>query len=634
MNQFTLWDRLRYRFDSIMARGTIALLGLLFLASALFILLLAFLVWVTGVDVQPDGSHFGFPGLVWMMLLRTLDSGTMGGDIGTDEYLGAMLAVTFGGIFVVSILIGIINNGIQARVEDLRRGRSVVVERAHTVILGWSPNIFTVLSELVTANANHPDQCIAILADRDKVIMEEEVRAHIPDTKTTRIVCRTGSPIEPTDLNIVNPGNARAILVLSPESPNPDSQVIKTLLALLHSPTRRADPYHIVAEIHDSKTMALAEIVGGGEAQFVPADELVNHILVQTCRQTGLSAVCNELLGFEGDEIYFFRVPELVGKTFRDAVLELNNGTVMGIWTGDGRALLNPPYDTVLTADDQLIVIAADDDAPRLAPFDASRIDESAILTKPPAPKPPDRMLMLNWNAHAFNVILELDQYVLPDSTMTLVTTHPDIESELAEQRANLKNISVRAQLGDPTDRHVLDALALDAYDHVIVLGAGSHEDLHQADANTLITLLHLRDLRERHNYKFSIVSEMLDTRNRGLAQVTRADDFVVSDQLASAMLAQVAENKHLIRVFNELFSAEGSELYLKPVSDYVTLDRPINFYTLLEAARRRNQIAVGYLIYANRDDPASGNGVTLNPPKERALAFTPQDRLVVLAQD
>ena len=66
------------------------------------------------------------------------------------------------------------------------------------------------------------------------------------------------------------------------------------------------------------------------------------------------------------------------------------------------------------------------------------------------------------------------------------------------------------------------------------VLGAGEQGDLHQADAHTLITLLHLRDLRERNGYTFSIVSEMLDTRNRALAQVTRADDFVVSLRDAS----------------------------------------------------------------------------------------------------
>ncbi|MGC4065439.1 MAG: hypothetical protein QM784_12480 [Polyangiaceae bacterium] len=35
-------------------------------------------------------------------------------------------------------------------------------------------------------------------------------------------------------------------------------------------------------------------------------------------------------------------------------------------------------------------------------------------------------------------------------------------------------------------------------------------------------------------------------------------------------MVSQVAENPHLVRVFEELFSSEGYEIYLKPASDYV----------------------------------------------------------------
>ena len=50
----------------------------------------------------------------------------------------------------------------------------------------------------------------------------------------------------------------------------------------------------------------------------------------------------------------------------------------------------------------------------------------------------------------------------------------------------------------------------------------------------------------------------MLDLRNRELAEVTQADDFIVSDQLISLMLAQVAENKHLNAVFADLFDPRG----------------------------------------------------------------------------
>ena len=55
--------------------------------------------------------------------MRTLDSGTMGGDTGTGFRI-VMLFVTLGGIFVVSALIGVLNNGIEDQMERLRKGRS------------------------------------------------------------------------------------------------------------------------------------------------------------------------------------------------------------------------------------------------------------------------------------------------------------------------------------------------------------------------------------------------------------------------------------------------------------------------------------------------------------------------------
>ncbi len=57
----------------------------------------------------------------------------------------------------------------------------------------------------------------------------------------------------------------------------------------------------------------------------------------------------------------------------------------------------------------------------------------------------------------------------------------------------------------------------------------------------------------------------MLDDRNRELAEVTQADDFIVSDKLISLMLSQVSENKQLTEVFDQLFSSDGAEIYLRP---------------------------------------------------------------------
>lgn len=632
MRPITFWDRLRYEFDNFMTRGTAALLVLLFLMSVVFIVGIAVLIWISGIDVREDGSHVTFGMLMWMVLLRTLDPGTMGGDTGTDEFLAAMLIVTFGGIFLISTLIGIISNGIQARIEELRKGRSFVVEQGHVLILGWSFGIYEIVRELVIANMNQRRACIVILAERDKIEMEEDLRAHVGDTKTTRLVCRTGNPIEPTDLEIVNPLAARAIVIVSPETADPDSEVIKTLLALVNE-SRAVKPQHIVAEIRDPKTMALARLVGKEHARFVLVSELVTHILVQTCRHAGLSEVCGELLGFEGDEIYFHVEPALVGKSFGDALLRYHDSALMGLYTADKRVQLNPPMDTLIKDGDQIVALSKDDDTIRLVER-APEIDHAGIVNNVPRSPAAENILLLGWNHQAVNVINELDTYVQPDSLMTVVADTPNLEKQVAARCAQVKHLKLFTQESDYTDRRVLDDLNLALYDHVVVLGDAEARAPQHADARTLITLLHLRDLRENYNLNFSVVSEMRDARNRDLAQATRADDFIISHQLASAMLAQIVENREMTAVFAELFSPHGAELYLRPARDYVNLNRSVNFYTVVQAARERGEIALGYRLHPSKSAARAENEIHLNPPKSNLLTFGEADRIIVLAND
>ena len=85
-----------------------------------------------------------------------------------------MLVLTLAGLFIVSALIGVIATGIDTKLADLRRGRSLVLEKDHTVILGWSDSIFTIISELTIANESRRKPVVVVLADRDKVEMEDE----------------------------------------------------------------------------------------------------------------------------------------------------------------------------------------------------------------------------------------------------------------------------------------------------------------------------------------------------------------------------------------------------------------------------------------------------------------------------
>ena len=83
MRHITWQERLRYSFDNSMSRGPIALIGWLFLASALIIFVIALIVWLTGagfqVDEQGNKTYYNFWDLSWMGLMRTLDITTCTG---------------------------------------------------------------------------------------------------------------------------------------------------------------------------------------------------------------------------------------------------------------------------------------------------------------------------------------------------------------------------------------------------------------------------------------------------------------------------------------------------------------------------------------------------------------------------
>lgn len=630
MKSPTFKQRFQYWFDNYMSRGSSAMLTGLFVLSALIIFIVAALVKLT--NSAPEGASF-FQ-LAWMGLLRTLDSGTMGGDTGSPFFLFMMLVVTFGGVFVVSALIGIINNGLEDKMDELRKGRSAVLENDHTLILGWNTQIFTVISEIILANESRKSGAvIVVLADQDKVEMEDAINDRISDKKNTRIICRSGSPIDLTDLEIASPHTARSIIVLA-DGADPDTHVIKSVLALTNNPNRRAEPYHIVTQIRDPKNMDVVKMLGAKDlVQPILTNELIARVVAQTSRQSGLSLVYTELMNFGGDEIYFKQEPELSGKTYGEALLAYEASTLMGIRKADGTVAMSPAMDTRIQSGDQIFVIAEDDDKIKLSglsriPFDESLIRVSGAVSKPK----PEKVLILGWNRSGATIIRELDNYVAKGSQVMIVSDIYDLEKQLHLEVGKLKNQKVTVQEGDIRSRDLLESLGATEYDHVIVL-AYSHLEQQEADAITLITLLHLRDIAERDETPFSIISEMLDLRNRELAEAAKVDDFIVSEHLISLMMSQLSENSELLGVFTDMFDPEGAEIYLKPISDYVTTGQPVNFYTITEAARRRGETAIGYRIISESHNANKAYGVHTNPKKAERISFSDQDKIVVISE-
>jgi len=623
MDKPTFSQRFRYWFDNWMSRGTLALMALLGIATIVLVLVVGVVVAVFRQTPEDDPER-SFGDILWGNLMRTLDPGTMGGDAGWGFRI-FMLIITIGGLIIVASLIGIISGGFDSKVEELRKGRSKVLEKDHTLILGWNAKVFPIVRQICIANGSRRRPIIVVLADKDKVEMEDELRAQVGKFGKTKIICRSGDPMSLADLEIANPATARCIILLAADgSSDPDATVIKTALALTNNPRRKTEKFHIVGELESSANLEAATLVARDEAHWVLGDDLIGRITVQSCRQSGLSVVYSELLDFEGDEIYFTEQPALYGKSYFDAQLAFSDSTVMGVVNAAG-VQLNPPADEIYESGDKLIVIAEDDSAIRLT---RPGIPDAAAVSKSKSAKSaPERTLVLGYNAGLQRMLKELSEYVAAGSTVTVLA---DVATPVFQKYDNL---AIEFTRGDSANRAVLNGLKVASYDHIIVLAYKETLDTQRADSKTLITLLQLRDMEVRTGVDLNIVSEMLDDRNRELAEVTNADDFIVSDKLISLMLSQVSENKELTHVFKDLFSSTGSEVYLVPVEQYVSPGVGVTFYTVLEAARHRGETALGFRIAANAYRSDKRYGVTVNPLKTEVHSFSAGDKIIVLAQ-
>ncbi|MEV7728828.1 NAD-binding lipoprotein [Streptomyces sp. NPDC087917] len=640
--------RLRYRFDHLVSGGTTALIGWLALAClAVVVPASMVLVWS---DRAAPATLSGRLTAVWVSVGQTLK---IGGAVGSPLYVLASVSLALVALLFVSTLVSLITTGINRRIMSLRLGHSTVLETRHTVVLGWSDQVFPVIGELVAAHANQRRSAVAVLAPQDKVWMEDEVSTRVSDRGRTRVICRNGSTTDPTELCRVSPRTAKAVLVLPPTGDTGDAHVVKTLLALDAAVPGFGDGEAVVvAAVRDSRNHMTARLAAGPTGHVLCVDDIVARLLVSTARQPGLSLVYSELLDFEGDEFYPVAAGGLVGRTFGEALLSFATASAVGLLHTDGSVTLNPDPGAAIGPGDRIIVISQDDDTAVRADV-ASQVEEDAIVTAGPRTARAERLLLLGWNRRAPLVIEQLDQYVSPGTTLDVVAL-----GEYAAARGALAVTAARSRLevsfreGDITDPLTLAKLDVPSYDSVIVIGetelaasvCGSASDTPVAslapvtdpeawaDDRTLVTLLHLRAVGEAAQRELAVTTEMSDDGNRLLAPARDGADFIVSGRLISLLMTQISQSPYLAAVFEELFTAEGHEFHLKPAADYVRAGHEVSFATAVEAARRRRECAVGYRLRA-RSAMGPDYGVRINPDKRQRVRFLEEDWLIVLAE-
>ncbi len=645
--------RLRYEFDNFMTKGGksfFVMLIVLFLGGLVLVGLLRILVLL----IWPELGGGGAPFLrhIWTIFLQMTDPGNMSQDIGSSPVV-KITAIIAGmvGVIIFSMLIAFITTELGTILDELKKGRSRVIESGHTLILGWNERVIKILQELIVANESNFYAGVVILADQDKEMMDDTIKEAITDTKTTRIVTRHGSTSTLSDLDLVNASKAKSAIVLAScsdaasreERRISDLRVIKTILALTQCQDENGE-IPIVADVFSETHRKLVHLFSSDNVLSVDASEILGKILVQTSRSSGLAVVYNEMLSFDGGELYFYGA-EWNNIKFYDALFHFPDGVPLGIKKADGKLILRPEdNDIILEKGDEILIFAEDDstiqfyDEPVVRPKELTPTSKRLI-------RKIERQLFLGWHSIAPVLIQEFAHYLLEGSSIDVVIKEPSQEIKSMVEKAQQEHGSLKINLisRDPLSMEDLMSLSPFEYDNVIILSTSEGESAtEKIDSETIMILLLLRSIRGQTDHvdhidekQTSIITQIMNSDNDELMTRTTVDDFIISNNLVSMMFAALSEEPDLKAVYDDIFSEEGSEIYIKPAWLYFdSLPAKVIFADIIGVAHRRGEICFGVRRARYANDPSRNFGVKLNPDKKASYTITEDDWLVVLAED
>ncbi|XP_021691556.1 ion channel CASTOR isoform X5 [Hevea brasiliensis] len=145
----------------------------------------------------------GLADSLWLSWTYVADSGNHANSEGVGPRL-VSVSISFGGMLIFAMMLGLVSDAISEKFDSLRKGRSEVVEQNHTLILGWSDKLGSLLNQLAIANESLGGGIVVVMAERDKEEMEMDIAKMEFDFKGTKVICRSGSPLILADLKKVN----------------------------------------------------------------------------------------------------------------------------------------------------------------------------------------------------------------------------------------------------------------------------------------------------------------------------------------------------------------------------------------------------------------------------------------------
>ncbi|XP_024044795.1 ion channel CASTOR isoform X3 [Citrus clementina] len=514
---------------------------------------------------------------LWLSWTFVADSGNHANSEGIGPRL-VSVSISFGGMLIFAMMLGLVSDSISEKFDSLRKGRSEVVEQNHTLILGWSDKLGSLLNQLAIANESLGGGIVVVMAEQDKEEMELDISKMEFDFKGTSVICRSGSPLILADLKKVSVSKARAIIVLAEDgnADQSDARALRTVLSL--TGVKEGLRGHIVVELSDLDNEVLVKLVGGDLVQTVVAHDVIGRLMIQCARQPGLAQVRR-------------------GNLPKDFILPKSAEKILFCgWRRDMEDMIMV-LDAFLAPGSELWMF---NDVPE-NDREKKLIDGGLDLS---------RLMNISLVNREGNAVIRRHLESLPLESFDSILILADESVEDSAIQADSRSLATLLLIRDIQAKRLPYREARVSQVHRGSFSQGSWiGEMQQASDKSVI------------------ISEILDPRTKNLLSMSKISDYVLSNELVSMALAMVAEDRQINDVLEELFAEEGNELHIRQADLYLRKGEELSFLEVILRARQRREIVIGYR-------SANAERAVINPPlKSEKRRWSLQDVFVVIAE-
>ena len=610
--KLTWIERQRYKLDEQMSKGSLGLIKLLTTATVVVLLLIAVILHLAGLIAGEENS---FAAEAWNTLATIINKWLPFYGDGWRGYRIMMTVASIFGLFVTSVLIGIISSAIDEKIASLKKGNLSVLEEGHIVVLGFKPGEYTLLQELVYG-ADKRKRCIVVGSELSREEMEDCIEENVECPKNVRILCRTVNIFDPVTLERCALESCQTVLI----SPTDNDRTVRTLLAvtkILHDvPDSKIRTIAVLSQNDYRIPQAVIEKYG---ILLLHTEGTIARIMAHSCTQPGLSQAMLEMFHFAGSEFHIVSLPGMEGLSFEELLCRVDCAFPIGICKGD-EIYLNPDAAMRLEQGDRLLAFCEESDSAKLLP--ASALQPIKPLPPYQDAQPAGHLVIIGCNEFLSTILLELSENV---TSVTLADVPEDFRDAALQAAARRETkLSVSFFEKDTAELSTLEELAKTA-DHIVLLSDRNRPD-DEADMHSIFNILTLRDIRDRFGLNFNITVEMRLEINQNLVISEAHTEFILSSNMSSRFLAQLSESPELIKVFNELLTNEGNEVYMKTAEEL----HCEGTWTGLELRRRllpQHYVMIGYM---DGESLQSSFDLSLND----SVTLKPNDKLIVIGEN